>query len=392
MYCIKCGTEIKPGQKFCTNCGTPAPSSPNQRESDQQETDQDRGASQTTTDQKEDAKNVESYDAHTIVDTLNQYVGGSKEHVSLNWKVLFKDVFKSHSPEEAEEIFACGSPTTTPDPQNVTSNWPHPWLYSRVFFGFVIAFFILKICAETFENEKVLPGLMVIGSFAAPFALVVMFMELNVFKNISFYYVMKTFLIGGCASLLLTMILYSFVVPTDNDMTYAVAFGVSIAEELGKALIVLFFLKRITKTHSILIGLLVGASVGAGFAAFESAGYAFDTMLIGSRWEDFIGIIYLRGFLAPGGHVAWAAISGVAIVLANRSEQISINVLGEMRFWKLFIIPIICHWLWDSPIEWGSDYYLVQLILCVVIWIFVLLLVNMGLKEVDEDTPATVQQ
>ena len=90
MYCIKCGTEIKPGQKFCTNCGTPAPSSPNQRESDQQETGQDRGASQTTTDQKEDAKNVESYDAHTIVDTLNQYVGGSKEHVSLNWKVLFK--------------------------------------------------------------------------------------------------------------------------------------------------------------------------------------------------------------------------------------------------------------------------------------------------------------
>ena len=43
-------------------------------------------------------------------------------------------------------------------------------------------------------------------------------------------------------------------------------------------------------------------------------------------------------------------------------------------------------------LELNDNPYLVQLILCVVIWIFVLLLVNMGLKEVDEDTPATVQQ
>lgn len=361
MYCKKCGAKIDEGQKFCPNCGTP--------------TSTEKPASET----KERNGNGK---AHTIVDSLNEYVGGGQSHIELNWKDLFRDVFKKHSEAEAEEIFACGTPQTTPEASNISSSWPRPWLYSRVFIGFLLAFIILRICCEAFGNEISLPGLMFVGSFAVPFSLVVMFMELNVFKNVSFYYVMKTFLIGGCASILLTLILYRYILTMDSEMTYGMAFGVGLVEELGKVLIVFFFLKHLTKTRCILVGLLVGACVGAGFASFETLGYTFNELISGS-WDDFLNIIFLRGMLAPGGHVAWAAIGGAALVIANRQEEISASVFGEMKFWRLFIIPIICHFIWDSPIEWGSKYNLVQLILCVVIWIFVLLLINMGLVEVN---------
>ncbi len=324
-----------------------------------------------------------SSSSRTIVDSLNQYVGGEAGHVDLNWMDLFRNVFKGHSTDEAEEVFICGTKYTTPTTKELTATWPKPWLYSRIFLGFAIAFIILRVCCEVFENINALPGVIILGTFAVPFSLIVMFIELNVFKNVSFYYVMKIFLIGGCASLLLTLLLYEFIVPEDFDMTYPVAFGVSIAEELGKVIIVFLFLRKLTKTHSILVGMVVGSAVGAGFAAFESSGYAFQS-LASMDWDFFLKIIYLRGVLAPGGHVAWGAIGGAALVMANTENPITTSVFGQTKFWRLFIIPIICHFLWDAPIEWGQDYYLVQLILCVFIWIIVLILVNLGLNEVEK--------
>ena len=91
MYCKKCGAKIEQGQKFCSKCGTPV----------------------SIVEQSSETKE-ESGEAHTIVDSLNEYVGGGQNHVELNWKDLFRDVFKRHSKGEAEEIFACGTKNTPP--------------------------------------------------------------------------------------------------------------------------------------------------------------------------------------------------------------------------------------------------------------------------------------
>lgn len=371
MFCKKCGAELKPGAEFCSKCGTAAPAPA------QQSATQPASSAQTGT-------------SRTIVDSLNQYVGGKAGHVDLNWKDLFRDVFKSHTNEEAEDVFICGTKHTTPSVSELTSSWPKPWLYSRIFLGFAIAFIILRICCEAFEIAApiLLPSVIFLGTFAVPISLVIMFMELNVFKNVSFYYLMKIFLIGGCASILLTMVLYQIILPDidyfDFELTYPMAFGFSVAEEFGKVIIAFLFLRKLTKTHSILVGMVVGASVGAGFAALESAGYAFITLAVSADWETFFQVIYLRGLLAPGSHVAWGAIGGAALVMANTENPITASVFGETKFWRLFIIPIICHFLWDVPIEWGEDYCLVQLILFVVIWIFVIILINLGLNEAEK--------
>lgn len=371
MFCKKCGTELRPGAAFCSKCGTPAPA-PAQPSAPQTEAT----AHPTAT--------------RTIVDSLNQYVGGEVGHIDLNWKDLFTDIFKSHTNEDAEEVFACGTRTTTPSPGELSASWPKPWLYSRIFLGFAIAFIILRICCEAFEifAPVLLPSVIILGTFAVPISLVIMFMELNVFKNVSFYYLMKIFLIGGCASMLLTIILYQVTLPDINlydfELTYPVAFGISVAEELGKVIIAFLFLRKLTKTHSILVGMAVGAAVGAGFAALESAGYAFISLAVTADWGTFLQVIYLRGLIAPGSHVAWGAIGGAALVMANTESTLTASAFGQTKFWRVFIIPIICHFLWDSPIEWGEDYFLVQLIITVVVWIFVLILVNLGLNEAEK--------
>lgn len=182
-YCSHCGHPNQDGALFCGSCGKPL--SPN--------TGSNGVGSQSS--YTTNAKAGGSW-----IDSLNEYVGNDRP-ADLNWKVLFSDVFKSHTTEEAEEIFICGTKATTPDMCSISKDWPHPWLYSRVLLMFVITFALLWICVNAFGNLNAFPGMIVIGSFAVPLSTMVLFMEANVWRNVSMYTVIKTFFVGGCASL-----------------------------------------------------------------------------------------------------------------------------------------------------------------------------------------------
>ena len=361
-YCRNCGNLVRCEDCFCKHCGISV-----------------------------NTKHKTTEGNQSVFDRINDYVGntGSKE---LNWKALFSDVFKSHSSEEAESIFICGTKATTPPLSQVTSTWPKPWLYSRVFLVFAIAFFLLKICWGCFNNVNVIPGLILVGAFTVPLTTLIMFMELNAFRNISLYNIMRIFFIGGCASLVVTLFLFStFLSPAEGNPTFINACIIGFVEELAKAIVVYFIMKHLFDCKYILNALLIGTAVGAGFAAFESAGYAFIVLLNGLASEyqvDAVGAmmdnIYMRGFMAPGGHITWAAISAVALLMAKGRGSLESNIFTQKQFWKIFIIPVACHALWDMPLGIGQEVYLQYWLLLAAIWVVVLIFVNMGLNEVKQ--------
>jgi RsiW-degrading membrane proteinase PrsW (M82 family) len=365
-YCGYCGKFIADGYLFCSHCGRPVTNTKNAGQSTPEE----------PISQSSDNK---SNSSSSFVGGINDYIGNSNP-VQLNWKDLFSDVFKKHTDEEAEDIFICGTSKTTPPLDKVSETWPKPWLYSRVFLCFAITYLLLNICWTQFQNTNVLPGLIIVGSFAVPFTTMVLFMEVNAYRNISVYEVMKFFLIGGCASLVVTLFIYSLrLVDTSLASTWG-AMMVGVIEELGKLAIVYVLISKMKSCNNILSALLVGACVGAGFAAFESAGYAFN-VLLDRGINGMTNTIYLRGLFAPGGHVAWAAISGAALVIAKGSNSLTTDVLANKQFLKIFAIPIVLHGLWDAPIFPGYPKWIA---LIVVVWIVVLILINMGLDEVKK--------
>lgn len=67
---------------------------------------------------------------------------------------------------------------------------------------------MLYICSILFGNPNTYPDLISVGSFAVPFATLVLFLEVNAFRNISTYDSIKFFMIGGCASLVVTLFLF----------------------------------------------------------------------------------------------------------------------------------------------------------------------------------------
>lgn len=350
-YCGICGHCNDDNAKFCGGCGA---------------------AFQMTSFSQEEAN-------PSWVNHINDYVGNDKP-ADLNWRVLFTDVLKKHSKTEAENIFICGTRSTTPTIDSVSQNWPHPWLYSRVFLMLAVAFFLLYICCALFENTNAIPGLIVVGSFTVPLSGLVLFLEVNAYRNVSLYDIALIFLVGGCASLVTTLFLFSII--NVNELDFIGALTVGVIEEVGKAVIVYYFIKKLGK-RNILPGLLIGAAVGAGFAAFESAGYAFNHLL-GGGWDIMLDVIFLRGILAPGGHIAWAAIAGAAMAIASKEYgEVCSDVLTNRKFLRLFIIPILLHAIWDSPLaNIGADIYFLPILLTFVVWVIVLILINMGLSEI----------
>jgi RsiW-degrading membrane proteinase PrsW (M82 family) len=133
----------------------------------------------------------------------------------------------------------------------------------------------------------------------------------------------------------------------------------------------------------ILNGLLYGAAVGAGFAFFESAGYAFEQLLKAQNLGAATENIQLRALLAPFGHVSWTAISAGALWRAKGDGPLTFGTLTAPSFLKAFLIPVVLHMFWNSPIQLPlmAKYLLVG----VIAWFVVFGLVQQGLKQVKRD-------
>lgn len=381
-YCMYCGAKLSPGDSYCSVCGakiedglTPPPA-PMSASIPPTPTD----AAQTPPPPPPFAcRNIYSApESHkSFVESFSEYFGNST--VNFRLKDLFADVFKRHSLSDAEDIFICGTRYTTPPLYAVRFSWPRPWLYSRVLLIMTIAFVMLMLCLVMFDSSNAIPGVIVVGSFAMPLTTMMLFLELNAYRDVSVYKIIVTFLVGGCASLLATMILYMFITP---GMDFVGAIIIGVVEEIGKLIIVYYTISRLRTCH-ILTGLLIGSAVGAGFAAFESAGYAFNFLLDdeGGLYTMF-DVIVLRGILAPGGHVAWAAITGAAIVMTKGNRRLNTDILTSGKFLKLFAIPVVLHSIWDMPIGIGEDILLIPTLLTVAVWAVLIALINVGLTEV----------
>jgi RsiW-degrading membrane proteinase PrsW (M82 family) len=328
-----------------------------------------------------------------IYDSINQLVGNSTEHVDVNLSDLYSNAFKRHSIEEAENIFICGTRWTTPPLNGLSSTWPKPWLYSRVFLVFAIAFMILFFAFDEFDNSNVIPGIIFVGTMIIPVTVLIFFMEVNVFRNVSFYKILEFFLVGGCASILLTLLIMSFLPDggTGNGMDLFQASMVGIGEELGKMLIVYYFIKRTKGCNFILNGMLIGAAVGAGFSVFESAGYVnkalisnvFASALGHESNMTFLDVLFSRSWTAPGGHVVWAAMSGAAIMYVKKNYELKFSMLFDVKFLKVLIIPILLHTIWD----WDALYSLGNfklIILIISAWTVIIALINSGLSEIKK--------
>lgn len=307
---------------------------------------------------------------------------GKLEGFSLS--AMFSEVFRKRSTEEIEEYFLTGTTKATPPIDQVQTGWPKPWFFFRVLVFVAVLSAGFYYASTLFQNRKMIPGLIMMGTLTMPMATLVLFFELNSPRNVPLYRLIMLFLYGGVVSLLVSLAGFEMA-----NLNWLGASSAGIVEEIGKLLTVVVLCRQ-AKYKYILNGLLFGAAVGAGFSAFESAGYAFSRLLDTNSMEAMVSIMTTRAFLAPFGHVPGTAIAAGALWRTKGNRPLSLKMLGDPQFLKAFSIPVILHMIWNAPIP--MPFHIVQLSMGIIGWIVVFGLVQQGLQEVREEQQQTARK
>jgi RsiW-degrading membrane proteinase PrsW (M82 family) len=137
-----------------------------------------------------------------------------------------------------------------------------------------------------------------------------------------------------------------------------VIFGASAAaliEEPGKLAAVILLAHR-SRDPWTLNGLCFGAAVGAGFPAFESAGYAL-AIALGEGTDAMTQNLIIRGFLSPFDHVVWTAIAAGALWRVSRGGPLSMESFLNWRFASLFLVVVALHFVGNSSFFDGVPFF-----------------------------------
>ena len=316
---------------------------------------------------------------------------------------MFSEVFKRRGHDAMEDYVMVGATKSTPPLELVETGWPKPWMFFRLLATLVLAYVVLAIMFNFTVNPNLVPGLLLLGAFATPLATLTLFFELNTPRNVSVYMVGKLFITGAVVSLCAALVL-------DMLPVFQLATAeAGIVEECAKLFAVIVVVRGVRFKYQ-LNGILFGATVGAGFSAFETMGYGFRSFLpvffhaiqtagtsaaaqdqaMNSGVEAMMGTLLLRMFTAaPLGHMVWTAIAAGAFWRVKQDKPFAVTMLLNRRFWMAFLIPVVMHAGWDAPIQlplMGN-----QIVTGVISWYVLFTLVQQGLRQVKQEQMTQLQ-
>jgi RsiW-degrading membrane proteinase PrsW (M82 family) len=215
----------------------------------------------------------------------------------------------------------------------------HGWWWKTLLLGLALWIVTIVVTLITL-NVNLVPTIILIGSFLVPFTVVLFVIE-RVTGTVSTLQLIVAFFVGGILGVLGASLLEANL--GDTVFVYLL---VGFVEEFVKGALLVIIGWRVRPKNA-RQGALLGATVGAGFAAFESAGYAFNAAIT-TRGIDLYSLLQtevIRAVLSPVGHVLWTAILG-AVVFGFAH--------GRARFrWSWLILVAyagvaLLHGVWDS--------------------------------------------
>jgi len=213
------------------------------------------------------------------------------------------------------------------------------WL--RMFFTGLVLWVLTVVVTLLTRNPNLVPTLVLLGSFLVPVTFVVWAFGRRHSGEVTAELLFTTFVTGGVLGVLAASLLESYLLHPSPWLFL----GVGLIEEAVKLLALAFLTRQLAHKYA-RDGMILGAAVGFGFAAFESAGYAFTALFTeqGLSLMQLVQTELLRSVLAPVGHGLWTAILGGVLFSSSGREHFALT-------WRLLFSYLgvsILHALWDS--------------------------------------------
>jgi protease PrsW len=212
----------------------------------------------------------------------------------------------------------------------------------RIFLSGLVLWSATVLITFVTRNANLVPTIILLGSFLVPVAFVTYAFG-HADRVVSAQRIFTAFVYGGVLGVLGASVLEAAFLRQPSGPAYR---WVGLIEEAVK-LAALWLLARRLPRYTMRDGIVLGAAVGFGFAAFESAGYAFNALFTssGPSLMNLVESEVLRGILAPVGHGLWTAILGgtlFAVAARHGRLRLSRGVLGS------YVLVALLHGLWDA--------------------------------------------
>ncbi|QNP72607.1 PrsW family intramembrane metalloprotease [Streptomyces roseirectus] len=231
-----------------------------------------------------------------------------------------------------------------PGPQQPPPGYPRirAGLWKHAFGGGLALWALTAAVTYVTGNTTLLPTLILLGSFLVPVTFVLWAYERHG-RDLGVSVLLGCFLTGGTLGVLGASLMETYLLRPSAW----VFVGVGVIEEAAKLGALMLVVRRQVRLRGMRAGLVLGAAVGFGFAALESAGYAFNAAVTaeGIDLRALVETEVLRGVLAPFGHGLWTAVAG-GVLLSYRAAGGRFRLTGPV-VWT-FVGVSLLHALWDS--------------------------------------------
>jgi protease PrsW len=258
-----------------------------------------------------------------------------------------------------------------------TDRWvPRWWAVLLIGLGLWIA---TVLVAGWTANPIMLPTVVLLGCFLVPVTAVVWYLDHDPSEVLTPRRVIAAFVIAGVLGTVAASVLEYFLV----GLGLLGTIEIGLIEEFVKAASIFFIAWRL---HSYFTrdGIVLGATVGFGFAALESSGYALVSLFVVQGQHLYLSLTslvlteLLRGVLAPFGHGLWSAIlGGVIFRSARRHGHLRLTwsvllayvgvstlhaafdsmygVVGYVVISGVGVVPLVYLWVRGDPETLGAD-------------------------------------
>src|SRR3712207_4142117 len=207
--------------------------------------------------------------------------------------------------------------------------------------GFLLLYLVERALVAT-GDPNYFPSAILLGAFLVPVTFTTYLYERFPSWGVPLPALAICFIWGGALGTVVAGTLEFDVIRT---LGFLPKVGIGVIEEGAKLILPLFFY-LLGRYRSEAAGIVLEVATAMGFAALETMGYGFTSLLASKGNLGVMDeVLLVRGLMSPAGHAAW---TGLVCAVLWRERLKAGHAVFNWRIGGAFVTAVILHALWDT--------------------------------------------